>query len=131
MADKITNSGLAISTNLISGIGGTVPKYIQIGTGTTAPAAADTALQTPTNDARVSGTVTRLTTTATNDSWQTVGTITAVGAVACTEAGTFDAAGTGTPATGGNIYGRSTFSAVNLAIGDAIQVTAKTVCTST
>lgn len=130
MADKIVNAGFSIGTNLLSGLGGTVPKYFQMGTGTTAPAATDTALQTPTNDARVSGTVTRVTTTATNDTMQVVGTITAGAGAAVTEAGLFDAAGTGTPATGGNMFSRSTFSAVNLNTGDAIQFTGKTQLTS-
>lgn len=131
MADKITNAGFAIGTNLLSGLGGTVAKYAQMGTGVGAPAAGDTALGTPTNDARVSGTVSRVTTTATNDSVQVAATITAGAGAAVTEFGLFDAAGTGTPATGGNLFARSTFSAINVLTGDSIAFTAKTVLTST
>lgn len=127
-SQKITNTGLALFVNLLRNSGQAVCKYLQIGTGTTAAAATDTALQTPTNDARVAGTQSSITTTVTNDTLQNVGTITSgtVGTTAITECGEFDAAGSGTPATGGNMATRATFAAVNLNQGDSIQITTKT-----
>jgi hypothetical protein len=55
------------------------------------------------------------TTTVTNDAYQVTGTITAAGARAITEVGVFDAAGTGSPPTGGNMDIYGDFSVVNLA----------------
>lgn len=125
-ADKITNSGLAIITNLLSGIGGTVPKYIDWGTGASAATTSDTALQTPAGESRTNGTPSRVTTTATNDTYQVVGTMTATAGRAITEAGLFDAA------TTGNMYQHDTFSTINLLTGDSIAFTLKSVfsCTS-
>ena len=132
MADKIVDAGFAIGTNLISGIGGTVPKYAQHGTGATAPAHGDTTLQTPCTDARVSGTVTRQTTNVTNDDFRVTATVVNAsgGNEAVTEAGLFDAAGTGSPATGGNMWGRSTFSVINIANGASIAYQFDTTLTS-
>jgi hypothetical protein len=121
MADKLTNAGLAIITNRIKGAG-TEPNYVHWGTGTTAAAVTDTTLETAGAESRTSGTSTRVTTTATNDTYQVVGTITCTGSgKAITEMGLFDAS------TDGNLFTRHTFSAINVAVGDSIQFTAKTV----
>ena len=119
--NMVVNTGLAWLAGAITG-DTTTPtdlKYIGLGTGTTAAAAGDTALETPTADARASGTVTRVTTTTTNDTVQIVGTVTAGGARAVTEAGLFSAASDGT------LGARQVFSVMNLASGDTLQVTWK------
>ena len=120
-ATVLTNAGRAITTNRIKGLG-TEPSYVGVGTGATAAArtavVADTTLSNAAG-ARVSGTSTQQTTTVANDTYQVVGTVTAVGAIAVDEAGLFDAA------TAGNMFLSTTFPVVNLAIGDSIQTTLK------
>lgn len=120
MANVFTNAGAAIVTNRMIQAG-TAPKNIGWGTGTTAAAVGDTALQTeaaPTSGGgRVVGTESRVTTTVTNDTYQVVGTVTATSSLAITEAGIFDAT------SGGNMLIHSVFSAVNVSSGDSIQFT--------
>ncbi len=112
----VTNAGVAILTNrLIQG--GTAPKYMDWGTGTTTPAVTDTALQTASGESRTSGTESRTTTTVTNDTYTDTGTIVATGARAITEYGQFDAS------SAGNCLIHAVFSVVNLAIGEAIAFT--------
>lgn len=98
-------------------------KFIGIGTGanTAARTAAitDAALSAEV-ETRVSGTESLVTTAVTEDTYQTVGTITATAARAVDEAATFDAA------TAGNIGVSATFAAINLANGDSLQLTVKT-----
>ncbi len=89
------------------------------GAGRTA-AAGDTALTTEV-ETRASGTETIVTTNVTADSYQVQGTISATAARAVDEAGTFDAS------TGGNMGVSATFAVINLASGDSIQFTIKTV----
>lgn len=123
MADTVVvvNGGLDIITNRLKG-SGTEPNYIHWGTGTTTAAATDTALETARGEDRVSGTSTRETTNTTNDTYQVVGTLTASGSpAAITEAGLFDAA------TGGNLFLRGTFDAINLNVDDSVQFTIQTV----
>lgn len=99
------------------------PKYIAIGTGATTAArtaaVGDTALTTEV-ETRVAGTGSTVTTAVANDTFQEVGTVTATAARAVDEAGLFDAA------TVGNLFLSATFAVVNLAIGDSLQLTAKT-----
>ena len=87
------------------------------GTGTAAPADGNTGLQTPRAEARVAGMSSVVTTDTTNDTYRVVGTLTANSAAAITEVGLFDAS------TGGNMYVRGTFAAINLEEGDSIQFT--------
>lgn len=116
----VTNAGVAILTNRIIQAG-TAAKNMGWGTGTTTPAVTDTALQTEaaptTSGGRTVGTESRTTTTVTNDTYTDTGTITAVGTVAITEYGQFDAV------TAGNMLIHAVFSVVNLAIGEAIAFT--------
>ena len=96
--------------------------YLAVGTGTTGPAAGDTALETEIVDsglARASATATRVTTTVTNDTAQLDKTFTVTGTKAVTEAGALNAASSGT------ILGRQTFTAVNVVNGDSLQITYK------
>lgn len=120
----ITNVGHAAANAKLSGQGsyGTFTA-IAIGTGTTAAAATDTALQTEisTNGgARGAATATQVTTTVTNDTTQLVKTFTFTGSFAVTEEGIFDNA-----TSGGNMLARQVFSAVNVASGDSLQITHK------
>lgn len=109
------NSGISQLTALMGGVGSpTVFGYLEVGTGTTAAAAAQTALITPITDsglARAASTNTQVTTTITNDTLRMVKTWSVTGTKAITEIGAFDAA------SAGNMAGRSVFSAINVANG--------------
>lgn len=120
LATVFTNAGAAIITNRIIQAG-TAPVNIGWGTGTNAANVTDTALQTEaaptTSGGRTVGTASRTTVTVTNDNYQVVGTVTAGGILAITEAGVFDAT------TAGNCLIRSVFSAVNVVSADSIAFT--------
>lgn len=120
-ATVIVNGGQAVVINLVSGLGGTVPKYVAWGTGAGTAAATDTTLFTEsTDETRTSGTVSRVTTTVTNDTYQVVGTITVATAnKTITNVGLFDAS------TSGNLYFKSDFTGLALNIGDSITFTIK------
>jgi hypothetical protein len=95
----ITNAGFA-QLALLAGDATAVPfTYLAVGTSTTAFSAAQTALiaeVTDTGLARVSATVSRVTTTQTNDTLQLVYTWTATGTKAIEEVGVFNAGSSGT-----------------------------------
>jgi hypothetical protein len=99
-----------------------IMKYHGVGTGTTAEAAADTALVTESTTAlnpdstRATGTTT---VGASNNIYRTVGTATFDASAAITEHGVFSQAATG----GGTLIDRSVFSAINVVSGDSIQFT--------
>jgi hypothetical protein len=120
LATVFTNAGAAIITNRIIQAG-TAPKYIGWGTGVTAAAVGDTALQTEaaptTSGGRTAGTESRTTVTNTNDNYQVAGTVTAVSTLAITEEGLLDAA------TSGNLLQHAVFSAINVVSGDSIAFT--------
>lgn len=118
----VTNAGKAIVTNLVSGIGGTVPKFVAIGSAAGTAAATDTTLFTEyttgtwSGYARTSNTPTRSTTTVTNDTVNITGTFTAGAPQTVTNAGCFDAS------TVGNLFIKGDFTGVALANGDSIQI---------
>jgi hypothetical protein len=85
----------------------TFMKYTAVGTGTNAPALTDTALQS--EHVRTAGALTSSTNTWTNTTTNTV-----TSTVAITEAGLFSAS------TGGTMFSRVTFSAINLSTGEKI-----------
>lgn len=120
-ATVITNAGQAIVTNLVSGIGGTVPNFVAWGTGAGTSAITDTTLFTETTDeTRVTGTKSRVTTTVTNDTYQVVSTNTvATAGKTITNVGIFDAS------TTGNLYFKSDFTGLALLVGDSITFTLK------
>jgi hypothetical protein len=118
MATLLVNAGKAIVTNRMKG-SGTEPVYVAYGTGTGTTAAADTTLFTETGT-RQTGTSSQVTTSVTNDTYQVVGTQTAGGTLAITNAGLFDAV------TVGNLFVKGDFSTINLSSGDSIQFTFKT-----
>lgn len=97
-------------------------KYHGVGTGTTAEAAADTALVTESTTAlnpdstRGTGSTTE---GASGNIYRTVGTVTFDASAAITEHGIFSQAATG----GGTLLDRSVFAAINVVSGDSIQFT--------
>jgi hypothetical protein len=117
----ITDVGLAEIIRLVfSGLTGTKFGYIAIGTGTTAEAATDTALQAEIK--RKTATVTQTTTTITNDTALLEATFSSADGLTGTsnvsEAGVFNAS------TGGTLLARKVFSAVplNWDAGDSITI---------
>lgn len=123
MASVFTNAGKAIVTAALHAYASR-PLYLQWGTGSgqgaTSNALANT---TGTTEARTTGTSSQQTTSVTNDTYRVTGTITAAGARAITEVGVFDAAGSGSPPTSGNMDIYGDFSVINLASADSIAFT--------
>jgi hypothetical protein len=119
MVARVQNNGLARITSLLAA----ATFWFQWGTGSGATATANVVTTTSTTEARVSATPTQQTTTVTNDTLRLTGTITAAGTRAITEVGAFDAAGSGSPPTGGNINFYADFSVINLSSGDSIAFT--------
>lgn len=115
----MANTGKAVITNRIKGAG-TEPSYVAWGTGAGTAAITDTTLFTETGT-RTAGTSTQQTTTTTSDTYQVVGTLTAAGTLAITNAGLFDAS------TSGNLFVKGDFTTINLATSDSIQFTIKAV----
>jgi hypothetical protein len=123
MVTQVQNLGLANITAALVAYA-SVGKFLQWGTGS-AVAVTGTVLgsTTGTTEARTSGTVSDETTTTTNDTFRVVGTIISLGTLAITEVGLFDAAGSGSPPTGGNMTFYGDFAAINLEVGDSITFT--------
>lgn len=118
----ITSAGKAAAAGLLNGVVTDFFDYLAIGTGTTAAAVGDTALQTEisTNGgARAAATLSRVTTTVTNDTAQFVYTWTFSGSFAVTECGVFSAS------SGGTLLARQVFSALNVVSGDTLAITYK------
>lgn len=113
----VVNTGRAILTNRIIG-SGTEPKYVAMGTGTTAVQLTDTALGGEV-ESRTTGTSSRTTTSSTSDTYQVTGTVTATTSRTIGEAGLFDQS-----ALGGNLFVRGVLaSTISLASGDSIAFT--------
>jgi len=111
----VVDAGKAAVASRINGAGGeALFNYVAVGTGTTTPAATDTALQTEV--ARQAATVSRVTTSVTNDTAKMETTFNFTASYAITEAGTFNAS------TGGTMLNRHTFSAINVNSGDALTI---------
>lgn len=125
VANGITSAGKAGLASRLNGSGGeAVFAQIGIGTGTTAFAAGNTTLETEVtaSGGAASGvhvlssaatTVSRTTTTVTNDTARITGTVSITGTIAITESGVFNAN------TNGVLLCRQTFSAVNVVSGDS------------
>lgn len=122
MVARVQNNGLARITSLLIA----ASWYLQWGTGSAAAASANVVTTTSTTEARTTASAAQGTTTVTNDKMVLTGTITAAGARAITEVGVFDAAGSGSPPTGGNMDIYGDFSVINLATGDSIAFTINT-----
>lgn len=99
LKNGITNAGFAQLALLAGDASATPFTYLAVGTSSTAFAASQTALQaeTVTNGLeRAAATVSRVTTTQTNDTLQLVKTWTATGSVTVEEIGMFNASSAGT-----------------------------------
>jgi len=120
---KVVDNGLAVTTDrLLDSPAGAEPKWIDMGTGVTPAADADTVLETPGPETRVVGVMTQETTTVTDDTLQVVGTITCdTGAKDITECGLF----THLSSTTGFLYLHATFDSIHLEIGNSIEFTIK------
>jgi hypothetical protein len=125
MAALLTNTGIAKVQNAVNGGSHTPPQHLGWGTGTTAEDPTDTDLTTPADEARVSGTKSLQTENVTDDTYRVIGTITSASSQTIAEVGLFDAAGSGTPPSGGNMYVHGVFTGIPLGIGDSIQFTVK------
>lgn len=111
----IVNTGKAEVASLMgSGLGGTAFGYIAIGTGTTSPAATDTALESETH--RQAATVTQTTVNVTNDTVQFETTFSFTASYAISEEGIFN------DATAGDMLSRVTFGAYNVEDGDQLKI---------
>ena len=117
MATLLVATGKAIVTNRLNG-GGTTPSYVGWGTGAGTTSNTDTTLFTEVLP-RVSGTVSQVTTSTTNDTYQVVATQTASTSETITNAGIFDAS------TSGNLFAKGDFTGIALNSGDSIQFTFK------
>lgn len=122
MVARVQNNGLARITALLAA----ADWHFQWGTGSAAAATANVVTTTTTTEARVAASASQQTGTVTNDKLRLTGTITAAGTRAITEIGVFDASGSGSPPTGGNMNIYSDFSVINLANGDSIAFTIDT-----
>jgi hypothetical protein len=111
----VTNAGVAFeAATFAGGTSTSVFNWHDTGTGTSPAAVTDTALQTPTGTARVSG---AQTTPGSTNVYQTVATITYGGTFAVTEWGLFSAS------TSGTLWDHRIFSVINVVSGNSIQFT--------
>lgn len=119
MATVVTNGGLSIIPNRMLG-GGTEPKYIGWGTGAGTAAVADTTLFSAAAEARVTGTSSRVTGVApnnTNDTYQVVGTVVSASSQSITNAALFDDPSAGT------LFAKGDHSSTPVGINEGIQYT--------
>jgi len=121
MTARTQNAGLARVTSLLAA----ATWWFQWGTGSAAAQSANVVTTTTTTEARTSCVTSQQTTTITSDTLQLTGTITAAGTRAITEVGAFDAVGSASPPTGGNMDYYCDFSVVNLNTNDSIAFTMK------
>jgi hypothetical protein len=118
MTAQIQNAGLArIATALLP-----LNWWVGFGTGNSAAKSANDLLSAA-PEARSAATLALATTNVANDAVALTGSITASAPLAPTEVGAFDAAGTGSPPTGGNMNLYSDFGVLNLSIGDSLNYT--------
>lgn len=124
MTARVQNNGLARVTSLLAA----ASWWLQWGTSNSAAATANVVTTTSTTESRSAATASQQTTTVANDTLRLTATITelSAGPVAITEVGAFDAVGTGSPATGGNMDIYGDFSAINVSSGDSIAFTINT-----
>lgn len=117
----VTTRGKRVIAEQLNGVTTAPVTAIAIGTGTTAAAAGDTALQTEITTgggARGAATTSNQTTTTTGDTARWVKTFSFTSTFAVTEEGLFD-----NNTSGGNMLARQVFSAVNVVNGDSLQIT--------
>jgi hypothetical protein len=113
----VVNTGRAIITSRLIGTATAVPLYVAWGTGSTGVALTDTTLTEP-GEARTLGVGTQTTTTTTNDTMNTTGTVVATGTRTIAEAGLF------TASSGGSLFVRGVLAAtISVASGDSVAFT--------
>lgn len=118
MATVVTDAGKAIITGRIKG-SGTEPRHVAWGTGAGTAGASDTELFDEAAEDRTPGTSSQETTDTTGDTYQVVGTIASLSEQTITNAGLFDAS------TGGTLFVKGDFAAVDLLEGEGLQFTIK------
>jgi len=119
----VVNGGLAFLSGLLGGTG-TVPTYIAVGTDATAVAGSQTTLVAEITDTgleRAEGSVSQVTTTATNDTFQITKTFTATGSKTIEEVGVFNDPSAGT------MLSRALTTSKAIANGENLAVTYKLV----
>lgn len=118
--NTIVSAGKAGLASRINGSGAAAAfEYLAVGTNATAVSAGDTTLGAETVGSglsRVLGTLSRVTTSVTNDTARIATTFTVTGTVAITEIGIFNASSAGT------MLCRTVFSALNVQNGDSLTV---------
>lgn len=120
MATVLTSVGEGVIIDYITGDASAPANYyVGWGTGAGTAAKGDTDLFTPATEARVAATESQ----PLADKARWVATITAGGAKTITNAGLFDAAGSGSPPSGGNLIIKGDFTGIALASGDKIEFT--------
>lgn len=117
MATVYTNAGKAYTAAKLDGSNTNSPNRIGWGTGAGTAAVTDTTLFTEAAEARATATLSRVTTTVTNDTFQAVGTITSASGQTITNAGVFDAG------TAGNLVVKADHTGLPLLTNDSIQYT--------
>lgn len=117
MATVYTNAGKAYVVAKLDGSNVNSPNRIGWGTGAGTAAATDTILFTEAAEARATATLSHVTTTVTNDTFQAVGTLTSASGQTITNAGVFDAG------TGGNLIIHADHTGLPLLANDSIQYT--------
>lgn len=120
----ITTAGKAQIALLAGDGSATAFTYLAVGTSTTATSAAQTALQAEITDsglARAAATVSRVTTTTTDDTLQLLKSFTVTGTKSVEEVGIFNDATTGT------MLGRALTGTKSVVNGDILQVTYKVI----
>lgn len=122
MVARLQNNGLARVTAALAALSW----WLQWGTGSAAAASANVVTTTTTTEARASATASQQTTSVANDTLRLVATITAAGTRSITEVGAFDAVGSGSPPTGGNMNIYADFTSLGLASSDAVTFTINT-----
>jgi hypothetical protein len=122
LKNTITNAGLAILPNLAGGLSADPFTYLALGTDSTAENAAHTTLQAEITDSgleRASATVTRVTTTVTNDTLQLYKQWEVTGTKDVEEVGVFNAS------SGGTMLGRKLTTTQSVVDGDRLRATYK------
>jgi hypothetical protein len=122
VSNTITTAGFAEVAGLINEVTSIGFKWLAIGSSATAASNANTALAgeiTSPSLSRVSATTSRVTTSETNDTAQSVNTYSSTATQAVQEVGLFDSSSSGV------MLSRATFSAKNLVSGDTLQITHK------
>jgi hypothetical protein len=114
----ITNVGKARFAAIAGGFTSTLPKYVAIGTNSTAAAATDTVLGTEITtgggERRLADTIAQTTTTVTDDTVSLTAVFSFTASFAIVEAGLLDAI------TVGNLFARRVFAAVNVVNGNVV-----------